>query len=91
MNLEWLERINRAMDYIEQNVTGEIDAKEIARLACCSEYHFPRIFSSMKGLTLSEYIRRRRLYSEWLPTSGYELADLPCIENYLAPDEYSPT
>ncbi|WP_459499178.1 GyrI-like domain-containing protein [Bacillus sp. C1] len=27
-----------------------------------------------------------RLYKEWLPTSGYELADLPCIENYLAPD-----
>lgn len=27
----------------------------------------------------------QRLYSEWLPTSGYELADLPCIENYLAP------
>lgn len=28
----------------------------------------------------------KRLYTEWLPTSGYELADLPCIENYLAPD-----
>ncbi|WHZ05689.1 GyrI-like domain-containing protein [Neobacillus sp. YX16] len=28
----------------------------------------------------------KRLYTEWLPTSGYELADLPCIENHLAPD-----
>ncbi len=28
----------------------------------------------------------KRLYTEWLPTSGYELADLPCIENQLAPD-----
>jgi AraC family transcriptional regulator len=28
----------------------------------------------------------KRLYTEWLPDSGYELADLPCIENYLAPD-----
>ena len=27
----------------------------------------------------------KRLYTEWLPTSGYELADLPCIENFLAP------
>jgi len=26
-----------------------------------------------------------RLYSEWLPTSGCELANQPCIENYLAP------
>jgi len=24
----------------------------------------------------------KRLYSEWLPTSGYELADQPCIEHY---------
>lgn len=28
----------------------------------------------------------KRLYTEWLPTSGYELADLPCIENHLTPD-----
>lgn len=28
----------------------------------------------------------KRLYTEWLPTSEYELAYLPCIENYLAPD-----
>lgn len=28
----------------------------------------------------------KRLYTEWLPTSGYDLADLPCIENQLAPD-----
>jgi AraC family transcriptional regulator len=28
----------------------------------------------------------KRLYTEWLPNSGYEFADLPCIENYLAPD-----
>ncbi len=28
----------------------------------------------------------KRLYTEWLPTSGYELADLPCIECFYAPD-----
>jgi len=27
----------------------------------------------------------KRLYSEWLPASGYELADQPCIEHFLAP------
>ena len=40
--MDWLERINRAMDYIEQNLSSEIDAKEIAKLACCPEYHFPK-------------------------------------------------
>lgn len=27
----------------------------------------------------------KRLYTEWLPTSGYELADSPCIECYYPP------
>ncbi|SFC95112.1 AraC family transcriptional regulator [Bacillus sp. OV322] len=27
----------------------------------------------------------KRLYSEWLPSSGYELASLPCIECYYGP------
>ena len=27
----------------------------------------------------------KRLYSEWLPSSGYELARSPCIEHFLAP------
>lgn len=30
---------------------------------------------------------RKRLYTEWIPTSGYELANLPCIECYYAPDQ----
>lgn len=49
------------MDYIENNLTDEIDYAKIAKAACCSEFHFSRIFSSMAGITLSEYIRRRRL------------------------------
>ncbi len=59
MNL--LENMNEAMNYIEENLTGDIDYKEAARLALCSEYHFKRMFSSLAGVTLSEYIRRRRL------------------------------
>ncbi len=59
MNL--LESMNRALTYIEEHLTGDIDYKEAARLACCSEYHFKRMFSFLAGVTLSEYIRRRRL------------------------------
>lgn len=35
----------------------------------------------------SEYSRGMEtfIYSEWIPTSGYELADLPCIECYYPP------
>ncbi|WP_369426663.1 hypothetical protein [Paenibacillus ehimensis] len=59
--MEWLERMNRAIDYIEANLTGEIELREAARMACCSSYQFQRMFSFITDVTLAEYIRRRRL------------------------------
>ncbi|MGJ7911138.1 AraC family transcriptional regulator [Neobacillus sp. LXY-1] len=59
--MDWLDRMNRVLDYIEMNLEGEIDYKQIAQMANCSEYHFSRMFSSISGVLLSEYIRRRKL------------------------------
>lgn len=56
-----LRAMNDALQYIEEHLAEEIDLREAARLAVCSEYHFQRMFSFLAGLTLSEYIRRRRL------------------------------
>jgi AraC family transcriptional regulator len=49
------------MAYIEEHLTEDIDYSEISKIACCSEYHFKRMFSFLSGIGLSEYIRRRRL------------------------------
>lgn len=43
--MDLLEKMNGALTYIEENLTGDIDLKEVARHACCSEYHFYKIFS----------------------------------------------
>ncbi|MFZ7104313.1 MAG: AraC family transcriptional regulator [Peptococcaceae bacterium] len=59
--MDSLDRMNQALSYIEENLTNDIDLKEAARLALCSEYHFQRMFSFLAGVTLGEYIRRRRL------------------------------
>ncbi|MGC6770194.1 AraC family transcriptional regulator [Enterococcus sp. LJL51] len=59
--MEWMERLESSLVYIEKNLTGIIDYKELAAIACCSEYHYQRIFSYMVGVPLTEYIRRRRL------------------------------
>ncbi|MTI58601.1 MAG: AraC family transcriptional regulator [Firmicutes bacterium] len=59
--MDSLRNMNKALKYIEENLLYDIDFKEIARLAVCSEYHFKRMFSFLAGVTLSEYIRRRRL------------------------------
>lgn len=61
IHLDSLQKMNEALSYIEENLSGEIDMKEIARRAVCSEYHFQRMFSYLSGVSLSEYIRCRRL------------------------------
>jgi AraC family transcriptional regulator len=53
--------MNHAMNYIEKNLTNEIDFREVARRSIYSEYHFKRMFSFLAGITLFEYIRNRRL------------------------------
>ena len=59
--MEWVERMNKALDYLEEHLAGEVELEEAARLACCSPYHFQRIFPYLAGVPLSEYLRRRRM------------------------------
>lgn len=59
--MDWIERLNGTMVYIEEYLTDDIDYEQIAKIACCSSYHYQRMFSYMAGVPLSEYIRRRRM------------------------------
>ncbi len=59
--MDTIKKMNRALAYIENNLTDKIDYSEVARIAMCSEYHFNRMFSFLTGVNLSEYIRRRKL------------------------------
>ena len=53
--------IQRAIDYIEEHLDDKIDYVEVAKCAYSSSYHFQRVFGILCGMTLGEYIRRRRL------------------------------
>lgn len=59
--MEWVDRLNESMKYIEEHLSDEIDYEQLGRIACCSAYHFQRMFTYMAGVTLSEYIRRRKM------------------------------
>ncbi len=59
--MDWLMRMNRALDYVESNLTKEIDMNVVAQRACCSSYNFQKMFSFITEISLVEYIRRRRL------------------------------
>ena len=54
--MEWVERLNQSMNYIEEHLTDEIDYDQLGRIACCSTYHYQRMFTYMAGITLAEYI-----------------------------------
>lgn len=59
--MDWIKRLNSAINYIEENICDTINIEEVAKIACCSTYHFQRMFAYMANLPLSEYIRRRRM------------------------------
>lgn len=59
--MEWLKNLSNAIAYIERHIDSEISYEEAARIACCSTYYFQRMFSYVAGISLSEYIRRRRM------------------------------
>lgn len=86
-----LKQMNLAMHYIEANLMDEIDFQEAAKLACCSEYHFKRMFSFLSGFTLSEYVRRRRLTLAALElhSSNIRIIDIAVKFGYDSPDAFT--
>jgi len=59
--MEWLSCLNEAVNYLEEHLEDEIDLERVAQIACCSSFHFQRMFSYLADLPLSEYIRRRKM------------------------------
>ena len=59
--MEWAERMNEALSYIEEHILEQMDLQVLGRLAGCPSHHFQRVFSFVSGITLSEYIRKRRM------------------------------
>lgn len=59
--MEWINRLNKTIRYMEEHLTEEIDYEQLAQIVCCSPYHFQRMFAYMAEVPLSEYIRRRRM------------------------------
>lgn len=89
--MEWLERMNNAVNYIESNLAEEISYDKAAQIACCSTYHFLRMFAFITGVPLSEYIRRRRLTlaAFELQTSKTKVIDVAMKYGYDSPQAFS--
>ena len=89
--MDWITGMQKAIDYIEANLTEEIDYEKVATESFSSSYHFQRVFSILCGYTLGEYIRLRRL-----SLAGAELAndkekviDIALKYGYDSPDSFA--
>jgi len=58
---DYVERVNRAIDHVVRNLDGNLELEEVARAACFSPFHFHRVFKSLIGETLGQFVKRQRL------------------------------
>lgn len=89
--MEWAEKLNEAISYMEEHLTDEIDYEQLGRIACCSSYHFQRMFAYMAGVPLSEYIRRRKmsLAAVDLQEKGAKIIDVAAKYGYSSPTAFN--
>ena len=59
--LDYADRINRAINFVLNNLDRPIRLEQVARVACFSPFHFHRIFRSLIGESLNEFVKRVRL------------------------------
>jgi AraC family transcriptional regulator len=53
--------LNQLVDLVEEHLAEELDVDGLAGSLGTTEYHLRRMFSSLAGMPLSEYVRRRRM------------------------------
>ena len=59
--MDWIQRLSKAIQYIETHLTDDIDIDEVSSQCYASSSHFQLIFHLVVGMTIGEYIRNRRL------------------------------
>ena len=88
--MEWVDGLNATITYIEEHLTDEIDYGALARIACCSAYHYQRMFAYMAGVPLSEYIRRRRMSRAAVDLrAGEKVVDVAVKYGYQSPTAFN--
>lgn len=88
--MDWIQGIQRAIDYVETNITEEIDFEAAAKEAHFSSFHFQRVFGILCGFSLGEYIHMRRLSlaGEELSAGEAKIIDVALKYGYDTPESF---
>lgn len=91
LNVDWIKGMQRAIDYIEENLLIDLNYSEISKHAYVSEFHFQRVFSILCGYTVGEYIKSRRLSlaAEELSMSDVKIIDIAFKYGYETSESFS--
>lgn len=83
--------LQRAVDFMEDNLCEKMPMEEIARHAYMSAFHFQRLFSAVCGVSVGEYIRARRLTlaGAELQSSDIRIIDAALRYGYESPEGFS--
>ncbi|MDD5935524.1 MAG: AraC family transcriptional regulator [Clostridiales bacterium] len=88
--MDWLDRFNEAINYIEEHLEENINLDDLGKIACCSSYHFQRMFSYMADVPLAEYIRRRRMSLAAVDLrDGQKVIDVALKYGYESPTSFN--
>lgn len=89
--MEWLSKMNDALNYIELNLEGKIDYHEVAHIACSSLTRFQRMFTFMTDMTIGDYVRFRKmsLAAEDLKNTDVKVVDLAIKYGYESPEAFT--
>ena len=89
--MTWYERMNSAVNYIEENLCDDIDFNEISKIVCQSAVNFQRTFSIVTDISVFEYIRRRKmtLAAFDLQNSNKRIIDIALKYGYSSPEAFT--
>ena len=87
----WIEGFQESIDFIERNLTDELDIEVIAAKAALSPFYYQRIFGALCGVTVGEYIRARRmtLAAQELSRKDMKVIDIAVKYGYDSPDSFT--
>ncbi len=85
-----LKELNQVIDFIEEHLTDDLSLETISEYAGVSDYHFRKIFFYLSGLTLSEYIKNRRLSEAGMDLlNGEKVTDVALKYGYQSVDGFT--
>ena len=88
--MQWVDSLNATITYIEDHLTDDVEYTVLAKIACCSAYHYQRMFAYMAGVSLSEYIRRRRMSRAAVDLrAGEKVVDVSVKYGYQSPTAFN--